>query len=303
MERLRSAAMLGLWLACTPACDPLADLKERVFGPEESDAVDARSSELAAAVELYESGRYEEAAVRLEALVQGDPSAADALYYLGACHLARAGDAPEPSQALDVEEQAALDAFQRALSSNPRHARAYLGIGDLYARRIPEPRRRRTPAPDDPEQLAREAYEQAVTIDPKLPEAQRRYARFLERTGDLAGAEQAYRAASEAAATVPELAPDYYVDYGHFLAEKRGRLEEAVQQYELARMFRRDDQTIQREMAVLHGRMGQDHFEKQQYALAEETLSKAYQMFPDKSDPEAEKVSAILQELRSIRRR
>ncbi len=147
------------------------------------------------------------------------------------------------------------------------------------------------------------AYENAVGIDPKLPEAQQHYARFLERNGQLDQAEVAYKASVEAAGVVPEIAPDYYLAYGRFLAGPRDRLDAALEQFQLAQVFRADDPKIQQEIAVVHARVGIRHFQKQEYLLAEEALKKADSEFTDRSSPEAQKAAATLAELRSIRRR
>ncbi len=151
--------------------------------------------------------------------------------------------------------------------------------------------------------IALTAYRQAVTIDPTLPEAQHRFGLFLERTGQLDEAEQAHRAAAAAAAAVPETAPDYYVAYGKFLAGPADRLDEALDQFELAQMFRQDDLSIQQEMATVHARIGLRHFEKQEYMLAQSELEAAVGMFPDPNIPEAQKATEALNQLRSIRRR
>jgi tetratricopeptide (TPR) repeat protein len=151
--------------------------------------------------------------------------------------------------------------------------------------------------------LAREAYQRAVTIDPKQPEAQRRYGRFLERLGQPEDAEAAYQAAVDAARADLDLAPVYYSAYGRFLASQPGRAEDAIDQLELAKMVRGEDPALQQEIAALYSRIGHEYFDDQHYSLAEQTLTKAYQMFPDKSDPEAQRTSSTLNRLRAIRGR
>ncbi len=298
-----SVLVLLLALGSTLSCDRIEELKERFLGS--GGAGDQEPAELKEARELIEAGQFQQAVPGLEAFVQQDPTSAQAFYYLGQCHLGLAGDEVNGSSPLTPEEEKSREAFNRALSLNPRHGLAAVGLGDLYARRVPSrrPRRRRNLEPsEDPYQLAMDAYQKAVTIDPKLPEGQMSYARFLARTGQLEEAEQAFRAAAEAAATIPEKAPDTYIAYGRFLTE-RGRLQEAVDQYELAQMFRQEDQAVRRDIATLHTRMGLEYFENEQYALAEKSLNTAYQMFPDKNDPEAQKASTALQQLKSIRGR
>lgn len=283
------------------SCDRITELKDSLLGSSTSGSdVDP---ELEAIRSLYGAGDYDRALQKIAEVTEVDPNLAEAYYYRGLCYLARAGE-PDPSAPLTADEESSLEAFRRALSINPRHARSHIGVGDVYNRRVPARRRRGAPEdPEDPYNLAVNAYEQAVTIDPKLPEAQYRYGRFLERTGQLDAAERAYRAAAEAAAVVPETAPDYYMAYGKFLAGPADRPEEALEQYELARMFRQDDSSIRQEMAIVHARIGQRHFEKQEYLLAQTALEKAVPMFPDPSIPEAQKATETLEQLRSIRRR
>lgn len=283
------------------ACDRVNELKDRLLGSSTS-GTDV-NPELEAIRSLYESGDYEGALQRIASATDSDPNLAEAYYYRGLCYLAKTGE-PDASAPLSPDEESSLEAFRRALSINPRHAPSNVGVGDLYARRVPARRRRgNTENPDDPYVLALAAYQQAVTIDPTLPEAQHRFGLFLERAGQLDEAEQAYRAAAAAAAVVPETAPDYYLAYGKFLAGPADRLDEALDQFELAQMFRQDDLSIQQEMAMVHARIGLRHFEKQEYMLAQSELEDAVGMFPDPNIPEAQKATEALNQLRSIRRR
>lgn len=287
----------------TPVSEHLKDLVNELV--TESDGGPTEDPDTVAIRELYQSGQYDQALSRIAQVTSANPNHADAFYYKGLVHLARAGETSDPSLPLSEEEQMSLEAFERALSVNPRHALASVGIGDLYRRRIPTTRRRRAPEgeEEDPQALAAEAYQRAVTIDPKLPEAQHHYAQFLEQTGSMPEAEAAYRAAAEAAAVVPETAPDYYLAYGRFLAGPADRLDEALAQFELAAMFRQDDASIREQMAIVYSRIGSRHLEKQEYLLAEEALTRAQSLFPDPSLPEAQQTEAALAELRSIRRR
>jgi Tfp pilus assembly protein PilF len=300
--RARSASvLLGLALA-TPGCDRIQALKDQFLGsPKQEGAADPQ---LEAIRNLYQAGRYDEALSTIAGVIQSNPGSAEAFYYKGLCHLARAGEA-DLKAPLSEEEAAALEAFERALSINPRHAPSAIGIGDLYSRRVPARRRARSASddPQDPFLLATAAYENAVGIDPKLPEAQLHHARFLERTGQLDPAEDAYKASVEAAAVVPEIAPDYYLAYGRFLAGPRDRLDAALEQFRLAQVFRADDAGIQQEIAIVYSRVGARHFDKQEYLLAEEALKKADSLFTDRSSPDAQKTAQILEQLRSIRRR
>jgi tetratricopeptide (TPR) repeat protein len=302
MRPARSFGVLVVGLALSGAgCDRIQALKDGLLSS--SKPAGGESPELQEIRALYDSGQYDQALQKIAATVQADPSFAEGFYYQGLCHLAQAGE-PDLKSPLSEQESAALEAFQRALSINPRHALSSIGIGDLYARRVSAKRRRgAADDPEDPHTLALAAYEKAVAIDPKLPEAQQHYARFLERTGQLEAADKAYKASIEAAATVPEIAPDYYLAYGKFLAGPADRQEEALEQFQLALVFRPGDAAIQKEMAVVHSTIGIRHLEKQEYLLAEESLKEAEALFPDKTVPEARKTAEALQQLRSIRRR
>ena len=286
------------------ACDRVNELKDKLLGS--STAGNDINPELEAIRSLYESGDYEGALQRIASTTESDPNLAEAYYYRGLCYLAKAGEtgSVDASAPLSPDEESSLEAFRRALSINPRHASSNVGLGDLYSRRVPATRRRgNSEDPDDPYVLAITAYRQAVTIDPTLPEAQHRFGVFLERTGQLDEAEQAYRAAADAAAVVPETAPDYYLAYGRFLAGAADRQDEALDQFELAQMFRQDDLSIQQEMAIVHARIGLRHFDKQEYMLAQSELEEAVGMFPDPNIPEAQKAADALNQLHSIRRR
>jgi tetratricopeptide (TPR) repeat protein len=292
---------LGLCLP-TLGCDRIQALKDQLTGAPKPEA--EASAALEAIENLYLAARYDEALQAAAAYIQTNAGSAEAFYYKGLCHLARAGEA-DPRAPLSEEEASSLEAFERALSINPRHARSAIGIGDLYSRRVPARRRGRGASedPQDPYVLAISSYEKAVTIDPKLPEAQQHYARFLERVGQLDLADGAYRASVEAAAVVPEIAPDYYLAYGRFLAGPRDQLDAALEQFQLAQVFRQDDARIRQEIAIVHSRIGLRHLEKQEYLMAEEALKKADSLFTDRSSPEAQKTAAALEQLRTIRRR
>jgi tetratricopeptide (TPR) repeat protein len=286
------------------ACDRVNELKDKLLGSSTSG--NDVNPELEAIRSLYESGDYEGALQRIASTTESDPNLAEAYYYRGLCYLAKAGETAsvDASAPLSPDEESSLEAFRRALSINPRHAPSNVGLGDLYSRRVPARRRRgNSEDPEDPYVLAITAYRQAVTIDPTLPEAQHRFGVFLERTGQLDEAEQAYRAAADAAAVVPETAPDYYAAYGRFLAGAADRQDEALDQFELAQMFRQDDLSIQQEIAIVHARIGLRHFDKQEYMLAQSELEEAVGMFPDPNIPEAQKANDALNQLRSIRRR
>jgi len=300
--RARVASLfLGLCLSSL-GCDRIQALKDQLTGSPKPEG--GSSPELEAVRNLYEGARYDEALQTVASVIQSNPGSAEAFYYKGLCHLARAGetDAKAP---FSEDEASSLEAFERALSINPRHAPSAIGIGDLYARRVPARRRARAASddPSDPYVLAMSSYEKAVTIDPKLPEAQQHYARFLERVGQLDLADGAYKASVEAAAVVPEIAPDYYLAYGRFLSGPRDQLPAALEQFQLAQVFRADDANIQQEIAIVHSRMGLRHLEKQEYLLAEEALKRADSLFTNRSSPDAQKTAAALEQLRSIRRR
>ncbi len=286
------------------ACDQIEELRERFLGSGQSAASQA-AGELESAVALYEEGQVQAAAEKLEELIRREPGLADAFYHLGRCYLSLAGDSADPSSPLSPEEERSLAAFNTALTLNPRHAGAAKGIGDLYLRRVPagRRRRRRKDASPDALQLASDAYQKAVTIDPKSPEVQLSYARFLERAGRPEEADAAYRAAVDAAKPNLDIAPVYYTAYGRFLAAQPQRVEEAIDQLELAQMVRGEDPELKRDIAALYSRIGHSYFEDQKFSLAEQTLTKAYRLFPDKSDSEAQKTSATLNQLRAMRGR
>ena len=285
------------------ACDRVNELKDKLLGSSTSG--NDVNPEFEAVRSLYESRDYEGALRRIASMTESDPNLAEAYYYRGLCYLAKAGEtgSVDASAPLSPDEESSLEAFRRALSINPRHAPSNVGLGDLYSRRVPARRRRgNSEDSEDPYVLAITAYRQAVTIDPTLPEAQHRFGVFLERTGQLDEAEQAYRAAADAAAIVPETAPDYYVAYGRFLAGAVDRQDEALDQFELAQMFRQDDLSIKQEMAIVHARIGLRHFDKQEYMLAQNELEEAVGMFPDPNIPQAQKATEALNQLRAIRR-
>ena len=78
----------------------------------------------------------------------------------------------------------------------------------------------------------------------------------------------------------PRPLQNYYAASGKFVAGPADRLDEALDQFELAQMFRQDDLSIQQEMAIVHARIGLRHFEKQEYMLAQSELEDAVRDVP-----------------------
>ncbi len=276
------------------------DLKSRFMGS--SSNASGEHAELEAVRALFEEGRFDEALANADRLIGNDPNLAEAHYYRGAAQLALLGE-PGPKE-LSPEETRAVEALQRAVSLNPRHASSYVGLGDFYGRRVPSRSHQDGgEEAEDPYSRALHSYRQAVTIDPSLARAQLHYGRFLARTGQVDLAEDAYLAAVKAAATVPEIAPDYYLAYGRFLAGPGGRMDEAQDQFELARMFRADDPAIQQELATIQAKIGLGHYKRQEFLLAQTILEEAVPMFPDPSIAVAQEAIQTLERLRSMRRR
>ena len=267
------------------------------------DQVDVVAEAVSSIESLMSAGQLDAALAAADQLTQSSPHVAEGHYWKGRLHLERVPGEVEADADPTGDEIAAVDAFEQALSVNPRHALSAVGLGDLFSRRV---RSSSKPAgvddPESPYALSLAAYEKAVMIDPALPAAQRRLAEFLARTGAGDQAETAYRAAIDAAATIPEIAPDCYMAYGRFLAEG-ARLEEAMDQFELAEMFRQDDATIRMEMAKVQWRIGDAHLRKNELSLAQAALEKADRLFPDKNVEEAQKTAQALQRLQSIRGR
>jgi tetratricopeptide (TPR) repeat protein len=291
-----------VWAALGLAgCQFIDQLQKRLSSNSGGTSAPANPA-LEEAIRLLEAGQPLLARQKLEALTLSDPTSADAFYYWGRSILEGLGSEPS-GPVLSPDEQAALDAFNRALSLNPRHAQAALGAGDLQLRRVAGSRRKPSRDPDSPFALALEAYQKALAIDPRLPDAHYRYARLMERGGDFREAELGFGRAAESAATVPEVAPEFYMHYGRFLSSRPGREKDAIDQFELARVYRREDPALLQAVAELWARIGQAQFKERQYSLAEQTLQKAYDLFPDKGEVAARQTGETLRELRALRGR
>jgi len=282
-------------------CDRLGELTERFKGSASS--ADGIELELRAIAELRDSGGCAQALPRIDALIASSPDVPETHYFRGLCLLDEAAS-EDVGEELSPTEEAAFGAFAQAIALNPRHALANVGVGDLHGRHVTS-RAHEDGGEDavDSFSIALHAYRRAVTIDPTLAEAQLHYGRFLARTGSIEAAEVAYQEAVAAAATVPEIAPDYYLAYGQFLAGPAERLDDAQDQFELARMFRQDDPAIQQELAMIQARIGLAHYKRQEFLLAQTILQEAVPMFPDSSIPEAQEAQEALDRLNSMRRR
>jgi Flp pilus assembly protein TadD len=197
-----------------------------------------RAQTAAEGIAAVEAGRLDEAVRILSAIVQRDPNASEAHFYLGLAHF-RAG-----------RSAAALPLLQRAAALAPANAQAWklLGLvstsaGDSEGA-VAALRKACDLTPQDDEacyylarnlhalghyEAARPAFEKALRAAPPPMRARVHRAAALNfaASGAAAEAEQQFVKSIQVAGRTPREAEDARVDYGAFLF-RQGRTEEAV---------------------------------------------------------------------------
>lgn len=279
--------------------------------------------------ELIAAGQLDTALAKLSE-IPGDP---DALYYQGVVWALKAESAPLPTPApghgseglaaseFKPEELTALDFFEKVLAATPGDSRAALAEADLLAphavrwqERVDGPQgathRGRGTATRPPPTLPPgvpdfrtdrviEAYQAALRGDKSSKQAAENLARFSLRVGRLDDADTALRELIQR----DKENPDHLVRYGDFLASERKDGPAAVDQYRQALIWRPDDDATRGKIADVFIAQGVEHYQKQQYAVAEARFAEAEKYVTDRESPRAIKIQDYLGRLRSIRPR
>jgi tetratricopeptide (TPR) repeat protein len=188
--------------------------------------------------QLYAKGEYDKAAKEYLALLQLDPSDADAYYHLGLIKAKQAGSG---------NRQTGVAEFTKAIELNPSHRDARMVLAELYLRADQGSQAKKQVnivlkhAPRDPEALlllgriaSREqdtpraivAFSQSLDANPSVPEVYRELAAVHERSGDPDAAVAILRKALD------RLGPGRGIgqDLADLLA-RSGKLHEAVLSY------------------------------------------------------------------------
>jgi tetratricopeptide (TPR) repeat protein len=260
---------------------------------------------------LVEHGQLDAALAKLATLPQGP----DNLYWQGVVWAKRAEAAPaaETPDALKPEQVAAIESFEKALQAKPDHAPAALSLADLLAplsleRNAPRPGARRrpahrpTPSPSEPEpdmtpERVIGLYQQAAKADPKDLAALHGLIEFTKALKRFDDTDAAY---AELLKRDNERA-EPHVEYGDFLAADMKQPLKAIDQYNLALVWKDDPSTKDR-IADLYIGLAVEHMARQEHMNAEARLHDAQKYLTGPSTPQAQKVAELLGKLRALRR-
>jgi Tfp pilus assembly protein PilF len=321
----RTLLLLALAVAAA-ACDRLSATKQAA-----EPQVEARSPLEDARAQL-DQDQPDAALATLSQL----PSDADTLYLQGLAWARKAEAAPLPTPPPDTrslprgaeppaasefkpEELTALDLLERAAATRPGHAEAELAVAELLAphaarlqarldaaQRSAGRRGKRgaaaapAPAEGGPDYGADrviEAYRAALRGDPASWKAAQGLATFAMRVGRLDEADAAFRELIRRDKENPE----QLVRYGDFLATARKDPMAAVDYYRQALIWRPDDEETRGKVADVFIAIGVEHFQKQEYAVAEARFAEAEKYISDRGTPRGIRIQDYQGRLRSIR--
>jgi tetratricopeptide (TPR) repeat protein len=235
------------------------------------------------------------------------------------------GVAPPAAPEFKAEELQALALYEKAVAGRPDMGAAHLGIAELLAphaiRRFDQqreaaaarsaPRRRRgkapEPAPVAPagdsqgvdysiERVVR-AYEFAAGSEDTGRAAADGLITFGTRVGRLDAAESGFRHLLERVKENPEP----FIRYGNFLVEQKKDGDAAIEQYRQALIWKSDDESTRLRIASIYLARGKEHFDSQQFAVAEAEFKQAAKWVAPGS-PQAEQLRSYQNLLREIRK-
>jgi tetratricopeptide (TPR) repeat protein len=262
---------------------------------------------------------------------------AETLYQEGVSWARKAEAAPGPTPdpaapgvvpEFKPEELRAIEAFEKAIATQPDHAGAHLGLADVLAphairraeaaRRAREaqeaaararPRRGRTPPPPPPTpstepvslvdaspERVLSAYQSAVGSDPGRGPVDRLIA-FANAIGRAEVADRGYQ---ELLRRVKESA-EPHVLYGDFLAQ-RGDRDGAIDQYRQALIWNPHDEPTRIKLAEIYLARGIEYYDRQEFARAAAELRECQKYVTDRDSDLGRRLQKYLTRMREIRR-
>jgi len=304
---LRRALSATALLILTSGCDklPLPGKKD----PAPSAApVAAAPRPIADGKALMDQGQFDAALAKLQEL----PDDPVGLYYQGLIHVRRGAATPMPEAGFRDEDKLAAQCFEKAIAAKPEFAGAHFALAEMlfpYAQRrhaAPAAGKRRgpkppTPAPDDPdaspERIAR-AYQAAVANDKTSKASLDALLRFSKEMKRPEAAEPVYL---EMLARDKESA-EPHVAYGDFLVnEKKDRLK-AIEQYQLALVWKPQDLAPKEKICQIYVDWAAEHFAKDENANADARLRDAQKNLPSPDSPQAQRIRELQAKLAARRR-
>jgi tetratricopeptide (TPR) repeat protein len=256
---------------------------------------------------LLDQGQLDAALAKLQEL----PDDPVGLYYQGVIYARKGSATPLPEAGFRDEDKLGVQALERAVSLKPEFAAAHFLLAETLApytlkrhgpavtgrRRGP---RQPSPAPDDPditpERVAR-AYQAAVAHDKtsKAPtEALLRYAREMNRPED---AEPVYLAMLER----DKESAEPHVTYGDFLYREKKDPMKAIDQYQLALVWKPQDTLPKDRICDIYLDLASEHFDKGEWATAEARLRDARKFVTTPGSPQEQRLRELQSKLGAIR--
>ena len=289
-------------------CDKLPPFPGKQQATPAAAPVAAAPKPIAEGKALMDQGQFDAALAKLQELPE-DPAG---LYYQALIHVRRGAATPLPEVGFRDEDKLAAQCFEKAIAAKPEFAGAHLGLAELlfpYAKRhaAPPPGKRRggpkppTPAPDDPdvspERVAR-AYQAAVANDKTSKTSLEALLRFAKEMKRPEAAEPVYL---EMLARDKESA-EPHIAYGDFLAnEKKDRLK-AIEQYQLALVWKPQDPLPKDKICDIYIDWAVEHFSKDENANAEARIKDAQKFVAGPDTPQAQRIRELQGKLAARRR-
>lgn len=253
---------------------------------------------------LMDKGQLDAALAKLQEL----PDDPVSLYYQGIVYVRKGLAVPLPETGFRAEDKQAAQLLEKAVALKPEFAAAHFTLAEALVpytlqRHAPakrRPARQPSPAPDDPDispdRVAR-AYQAAVQHDKtsRAPiDALFKFTREMKRPDY---ADMAYR---ELLARDKESA-EPHIAYGDFLAnEKKDRLK-AIEQYQLALVWKPQDTSPKDKIGGVYVDWAQEHFDKGEWATAEARLLDARKFLSEQA-PQTQWMRELQAKLSKIRR-
>jgi tetratricopeptide (TPR) repeat protein len=323
---MRTVLLAGGLACLAVACQPPAPGGSTAASPGGQAA--AETPAVAEARALVDQGQPDAALQRL----QGAPPDAESYYQQGRAWARKAESAPAPAASgppasstaapeFKVEEQRAIEMFEKAVGLKADHAKAHQALAQILAphavRRFdlerppsPHPTHRRGAPPVAPPSLPdtggidvsagrviRE-FQLGVQGDPS-PTAVDPLIAFGARVDRLDAADAGFR---ELLQRVKESATPL-IRYGDFLLTQKKDPEAAIEQYRQALIWKPDDEATRQKIVDIYLTRGAEYYSRQEYAMADAQFKQAEKYVVDRNSEAARKLQGYQAKMREIRGR
>lgn len=295
------AARLGAILLLAVSCDRAPSAPAQgAAGPAAAQAVVQEGKA------LLDQGQLDAALARL---LQA-PEEPVSLYYQGLVHVRKGLASPLPDRGFRDEDRLAVAALERAVAAKPEFAAAHFTLAEVLAPYALRPKARpagrlrgapASPAPADPEATPErvvQEYQAAIREDKTSRAPIDALIRFARASKRPEAAEPAYL---EWLAREKESAAPHVAFADHLLAERKQPLR-AIEQYELALIWKPDDAETKAKVCGIYLDMAQEHLAKREWAVADARLKDAQKFLTSGAAQQAQRAAELSAKLKAIRR-